>query len=188
MKHSRVLEVETEMAKQNIEFYQLQEQGTERGGEGEEEGSRSHLSSHRDHQSLSYSSDEEEAATGGADEEEALSSPPTGVGGGGMGKSLSAIALGNHPPRVFTPNSVMRRVQSVGPDSLLPIKHRANSPGGARGPPLSPSHRGNTSSLRRNGGGRSSAGTGIRSGVGQQSFQTEIKSLQRQLDSLLSSK
>ena len=184
MKHSRVLEVhpslfsviddapqvEIDMAKQNIELYQLQEQATEDGSRVSTAPS-SHQGSHRDHQSLSYSSDEEEALS--VDKDMPQDDPSESA----LAKSFSAVALGNRP-RVLTPNA-MRRVQSVGPDSLLPLKHRENSP------PLSPSR--GSSSLRRTGRGGTGKGLRINNSSGE-TFHREIKSLQKQLDALLSSK
>jgi hypothetical protein len=165
-------QVEIDMAKQNIELHQLQEQGTEDGSHASPAPS-SHQNSHCDHQSLSYSSDEEEDVLS-VDKDTPQDDPSESA----LAKSLSAVALGNRP-RVLTPN-VMRRVQSVGPDLLLPLKHRANSP------PVSPSR--GSFSLRRTGRGGTGKGSRMKNSSGSETFQSEIKSLQKQLHALLSSK
>jgi hypothetical protein len=156
------------MANQNIELNQLQEQETE--------GSRPSTASSpqprdNDQQSLSYSSDEDISSAREQQQQSAR----------GLAQSMSAIALGNHP-RLLTPTNplIMRRVHS-GPDTLIPKQRRSNSP------PLSPSRRGG-SLKHRSGLGASSIGKGSKMPNGFQDFQSELKSLHKQLTALTSSK
>jgi hypothetical protein len=168
------------MAKNNIEF-QLQDQQQAQSTPSSRSRSQHRRDDDNDELGEEYEVDGE---YGGTFDERQNDLPA--VAANGLGKSHSAMALGNRPNKSNLSSMTMRRVQSVGPDVLIPPKNHRNI-----SPPQSPSNRHALSnSMKRTAAGRL-RGT-VRQNKSQQEItkdlEHEIKALQKQLNSLESTK
>lgn len=103
---------------------------------------------------------------------------------------MSAIALGTHARHHSPKNSNMRRVQSVGSDILIPAKNsRHSSPPRGQAGRNSLSRRGRNPQNESNDKILSSSLRGLnQSAQGSKDFQSEIYQLQKQLNTLESSR
>lgn len=186
MKRSRVLEVEIDLTKQNIELQNDESNHSHRSIHSQQNNNKQDEIDEEDY------GEEDDAAfelnmkhnqqpkEDEYDQDYDMDEPP-------LAKSLSAIALGTHQ-RQYSPKSGMRRVQSVGSDVLIPRKNSRHS---------SPPNRNSMSRRARNPNnennnnkvGLSASLRGLaQSFQNSKDVQTEISHLQKQLNSIESSR
>lgn len=182
MKRSRVLEVEIDLTKQNIELqnddtyqshYSTQSQQNKQNDIEEED-----INDDIDDDRFQYNMKNNQLYEPNYQTEE----PP-------LAKSMSAIALGTHQ-RQHSPKNSMRRVQSVGSDALIPsksLRHTSPSRGQSNRNTLTRKGRNNQNQNEKN-YSLTSRGLAQSSSQISKDIQSELHQLQKQLNTIESSR